>query len=60
MFDELSTRFEDAVKSLRGQASINEENVEQYSSMKELIHIFIHYTLEVNQGCKSGFQIINK
>ncbi|MEX0588044.1 MAG: signal recognition particle receptor subunit alpha, partial [Cyanobium sp.] len=28
MFDELSQRFEDAVKSLRGQASITETNVE--------------------------------
>ena len=28
MFDELSQRFEDAVKSLRGQASITEANVE--------------------------------
>ncbi|MEY3757279.1 MAG: signal recognition particle protein, partial [Cyanobacteriota bacterium] len=28
MFDELSQRFEDAVKSLRGQASISETNVE--------------------------------
>ena len=29
MFDELSARFEDAVKSLRGEASINENNIEQ-------------------------------
>jgi len=28
MFDELSDRFEDAVKSLRGEAKINENNVE--------------------------------
>ena len=28
MFDELSQRFEDAVKSLRGQAAISETNVE--------------------------------
>ncbi|MEY4758934.1 MAG: hypothetical protein RLZZ268_432, partial [Cyanobacteriota bacterium] len=28
MFDELSQRFEDAVKSLRGQAAITETNVE--------------------------------
>ena len=28
MFDELSQRFEDAVKNLRGQASITETNVE--------------------------------
>ena len=28
MFDELSQRFEDAVKSLRGQASITETNVQ--------------------------------
>jgi signal recognition particle subunit SRP54 len=28
MFDELSQRFDDAVKSLRGQATINESNVE--------------------------------
>lgn len=28
MFDELSQRFEEAVKSLRGQASITETNVE--------------------------------
>ena len=28
MFDELSQRFEDAVKSLRGQATISETNVE--------------------------------
>jgi signal recognition particle subunit SRP54 len=34
MFDELSQRFEDAVKSLRGQASITETNVE--SALKQV------------------------
>ena len=34
MFDELSQRFEDAVKSLRGQATISETNVE--GALKEV------------------------
>jgi signal recognition particle subunit SRP54 len=34
MFDELSQRFEDAVKSLRGQATISESNVE--GALKEV------------------------
>ena len=34
MFDELSARFEDAVKGLRGEAKISETNVE--AALKEV------------------------
>lgn len=50
MFDELSQRFDDAVKSLRGQATINESNVE--GALKQVRRALLEadVSLEVVKG----------
>ena len=48
MFDELSSRFEDAVKGLRGEAKINENNINDalIQVKKALLERnFSHYSL---------------
>jgi len=34
MFDELSSRFEDAVKGLRGEAKISENNISDFKNLE--------------------------
>ena len=56
MFEELSQRFEDAVKGLRGQATISETNVDEAFQriLTEIYHIVSKRALAAAEGEGGG------